>query len=91
MRFIVMNEMHKRYNALHSKKYGLCGEGGGSVKGGGVLHIEGGGLGKGGWGVLGYRVDTHCQMAAQSGSSEHQNLGALSSFWGKDVGWSITN
>ena len=32
------------------------------------------------WGALRYHMDTHCQTAVQSGSGEHQNVGALSSF-----------
>ena len=58
VRFIVMNEMHKRYNALRNEKYGLCGEGG-------VLPIEGGGLEKGDggtWVPNGYPLSYGCAV-----------------------------
>ena len=34
---------------------------------------------------------TDCQMAMQSGGSEHKNLGAINSFEGKKGGWSTLN
>ena len=40
----------------------------------------------GGEGALRYHMDTHCQMAARTGSDERQNLGEVRSFWGKKGG-----
>ena len=54
----------------------LCGGGGGGGKGGEDPR----------GGALRYQMATHCQMAAQSCSSEHQNIGAVSSFEGKKGG-----
>ena len=31
-------------------------------------------------------MDTDCQKAARSGSGDHQNSGAVNSFWGKKGG-----
>ena len=39
-----------------------------------------------GGGALRYRMGTHCQTAARSGSGEHQNVGAVNSFEGKKRG-----
>ena len=36
--------------------------------------------GGGGGGALRYRMATHCQMVAWSGSRERQNIGAVNSF-----------
>ena len=34
---------------------------------------------------------THCQTAAQSGSGERQNIGAVNSIEGEKEGWSTSN
>ena len=41
---------------------------------------------KPGGGALRYRMATHCQTAARSGSGECQNIGAVNSFEGKKGG-----
>ena len=45
-------------------------------------------MGGGGWwgGGTWVRMDTHCQTDVRSRNSEYQNLGAVSSFWGKKGG-----
>ena len=40
----------------------------------------------GGGGAMRYQMATHCQTVARSGSSEHQNIGAVDSFEGKKGG-----
>ena len=40
----------------------------------------------GGGGALRYRMATHCQTAARSGSGERQNIGAVNSLEGKKGG-----
>ena len=47
------------------------------------MEREGGGPRRG---ALSYRMATHCQTAAQSGSGEWQNIGAVNSLEGKKVG-----
>ena len=43
-----------------------------------------------GGGALTYRMATHCQTAARSGSGECQNIGAVNSFEGKKGGRSTS-
>ena len=42
-------------------------------------------------GALRYRMATHCQTAARSGSGERQNIGAVNSLEGKKGGRSTSN
>ena len=48
-------------------------------------------MSRGGGGALRYRMATHCQMGARSGSGERQNIGAVNSFEGKKGGQSTSN
>ena len=50
-----------------------------------------GGASPGGGGALRYQMATHCQTAAQSGSGERQNIGAVNSFKGRKGGRSTSN